>query len=45
MLRTRVDVNTIVVKYQGKAFWFTGHNAEKDADDFMRNIEDKLLFQ
>lgn len=38
---TRLDHN-VVVTWQGNAYWF---NTMSEAENFMRKIEDELLFQ
>lgn len=40
---TRIsELNQVVVAYGGNAFWF---NSMTEAEEFMRKIEDSLLFQ
>ena len=36
------ELNKVVVAYSGNAFWF---DSMKEAEEFMRKIEDSLLFQ
>ena len=36
------ELNKVVVAYSGNAFWF---DSMAEADEFMRKIEDSLLFQ
>lgn len=43
MLVTRIaEVNQVVVKWQGHAYWF---DSMEDAENFMRKVENDLLFQ
>lgn len=43
MLVTRIaEINQVVVKYQGLAYWF---DSMEDAEKFMKKVEDDLLFQ
>lgn len=43
MLVTRIaEVNQVVVKWQGYAYWF---DTMEDAENFMRKVENDLLFQ
>ena len=43
MLVTRIaEMNKVVVKYQGLAYWF---DSMEDAENFMRKVENDLLFQ
>ena len=43
MLVTRIaEMNKVVVKYHGLAYWF---DSMEDAENFMRKIENDLLFQ
>lgn len=44
MLLTKIDFNEYVVKFQGRAYWFQGINAKRDAEEFMYNIENKMLY-
>ena len=40
---TRIsELNQVVVAWSGNAFWF---DSMKEAEEFMRKIEDSLLFQ
>ena len=36
------ELNKVVVAYSGNAFWF---DSMTEAEEFMRKIEDSLLFQ
>ena len=36
------ELNKVVVAYSGNAFWF---DSMEEAEEFMRKIEDSLLFQ
>ena len=36
------ELNKVVVAYSGNAFWF---DSMTEAEEFMRKIEDNLLFQ
>ena len=43
MLVTRIaEMNKVVVKYQGLAYWF---DTMEDAEKFMKDVENDLLFQ
>ena len=43
MLVTRVaEMNMVVVKYQGLAYWF---DSMEEAENFMEKVENDLLFQ
>ena len=43
MLVTRIaKMNKVVVTYQGLAYWF---DSMEDAENFMRKVENDLLFQ